>query len=75
MKRWLIFDDRYSLIHTLLGVILRLGATEGLIGKVCSVIALTAFIAYEVLENDEVMTLGDVMEALIGYVLADVVVT
>jgi len=76
MKRWLIFDDWKSLIHALLGVVVRLGRDCGLIGKVCSVIALTAFIAYEILENDdEVLTLGDVVELVIGYVLADIVVT
>jgi len=76
MKRWLIFDDKYSLLHTLLGVVIRLGRDGGLIGKVCSLIALVGFIAYELLENeDEVMTLGDIAELIIGYVLTDIVLT
>jgi len=43
-KKQVIFDDKYSFLHSFLGVILRIGAIEGLIGKVCSVIALTAFL-------------------------------
>jgi len=72
-KRWLIFDDKYSLLHSLLGVIVRIGASRNLICKVASVIALVAFIMYELIEvEDEVMTLGDLVETLIGYVLADI---
>jgi len=76
MKRWLIFDDKKSMLHALLGVVLRLGASENWLGKVCSVIAFTAFIAYELIEvEDEVATIGDIAETLIGYVLTDIALT
>jgi len=75
-KRWVIFDEKKSLLHSLLGMIIRLGTMEGLIGKVCSVVAFTGFIAYELIEvEDEIVTLGDIMETLIGYVLTDIVLT
>jgi len=75
-KRWLIFDDKYSFLHSFLGVILRIGAIEGLIGKVCSVIGFTTFLMYELIDNDnEIETLGDVIELIIGYVLTDIALT
>jgi len=75
-RKLIIFDDKYSFLHSLLGVIFRIGAIEGLIGKVCSVIGFTAFLMYELIENDdEVMVLGDVIELIIGYVLTDIALT
>jgi len=67
-----VFDDAYSILHAVLGAVVRLIKYYNI--PLALVIIIT-FIIYQIRESEkDVYTLGDVLEFLVGYVIADVII-
>ena len=69
-SRLIVFDDHWSYLHLALGAVTRVLASLG--APWLAIAILLAFIAWEVNEQEKVYCkLGDFVEFLVGYVLAD----
>jgi len=68
--RTIVFDDPWSVLHFVLGFMTRLLKDLGL--WIVSLAIFVAFVAYEVVEQESrFCKLGDFVEYLIGYTMAD----
>lgn len=68
-----LFDDWNSVVHAVYGVIAALLVFKGY--GVISVILFFVYLVYELLEPERpVATVGDVVEFMVGYIIASMVV-
>jgi len=71
-NRLIIFDDHWSVLHFVLGMVTKLMAHLGL--WIVSTVIFVVFVVYEWWEQESrFCKLGDFIEFILGYVFADMV--